>query len=391
MELVMTKKYNDYSQSQRLGLLKGLTDIFQPILRQQVPCRLRNEWKRKLILADFGCSGGKNSMIMIQNIFDMLKNELNPELFILQACLTDLPQNDYNAVFQAYQESSVLPEKDISLSCSVGSFYNQIFPANSVNLACSFTALHWLSQTEQLGRFDNPECCVISCADAEKDKVKIQELLDLSKRDLQSFLLARKKELTKDGLITFSCLGVEELIPTQEMLSNKDEIALRQLQQKSVHSVPWNLDDLPRLLHCYHCFDEMGILLEKTRQHFGISLAPNQTQFLTLIPKTADDVRTAIASHPELNLSFEILFCQVQTAPDPYWSKYVSGEYDLSRFVEEFMGFSRAWSESSVNHLLLGRQDCVEFFFEQFRETLQTNPNKFYMEPSFLYCCLRKL
>jgi hypothetical protein len=121
--LVMSKDYNDFSQPQGLGLLHGVNEIFQPILRSHIPF----EWGNKIVLADFGCSAGRNSIVLVQRIFQMLKETSGKEI-TLQAVLSDLPQNNYNAVFQSYQESQIANEKNIFVSCAVGSFTSRFCP-----------------------------------------------------------------------------------------------------------------------------------------------------------------------------------------------------------------------------------------------------------------------
>src|SRR5438128_2029285 len=98
--LVMSNTYNDFSGLQRYGLLHGINEIFQPLIRSHLHA---SEWGTKLVLADYGCSGGRNSMLMVQRIFQILKEESKKKNITLHSILTDLPRNNYNAVFQAYQ------------------------------------------------------------------------------------------------------------------------------------------------------------------------------------------------------------------------------------------------------------------------------------------------
>jgi gibberellin A4 carboxyl methyltransferase len=229
-ELVMAPTYNDYSQLQNFGLLTGINDYFQQFIKEFAAQELND----KLVLADYGCSGGgKNSMVMIQKIYEFLKDSSQKD-FLLQSFLIGSPDNDYNAVLRAYQESLLAKEKNIFLSCTVGSFYDQILPPNSLDLACSFSALDWLSETEGLGSFSDPNCFYFSLADPAKDHDKIHYLLNIATKDVQNFLLARKKELVSGGLLLFSCLGSESLIPTQEERRRKDAIAHHQFQMRDV-------------------------------------------------------------------------------------------------------------------------------------------------------------
>jgi hypothetical protein len=384
-ELIMAPTYNDYSQLQSFGLLKGINDYFQKFIKEYAG-------KDKVVLADYGCSGGKNSMVMIQKIYEFLKDSTQTD-FLLQAFLTDLPHNDYNAVLSAYQESIIAKEKNIFLSWTVGSFYDQILPPNSVDLACSFSSLHWLSETEGLGSFNDPNCFYFSLADPAKDHDKIHYLLNIATKDVQNFLLARKKELVSGGLLMFGCLGSESLIPTQEERRRKDAIAHHQFQMRDVNSVPWNDNGLPLLNLGLNNTEHIGSLLRQTKEHFGIHYDPtaNETQIMTVVPKNVEIFYEAINSSSELKNSFEILFCEVVNAPDPYWSKYVSGEYDLETFATVVNGFNRAWSETTIRGQLRNNDEAVEWFYEKMKQTILSHPQQFYFESNFLYVCLKKI
>jgi hypothetical protein len=390
--LVMSNTYNDFSGLQRCGLLHGINEIFLPIIRSHLHSV---EWGNKLVLADYGCSGGRNSMIMVQRLFHILNEEAKKknEHVNLHCIMTDLPQNNFNDVFQAYKESEIAREKSIYVSCTGGSFYKQILPPETVHIACSFTSLHWLSKTDGLGAFHNPTCCYVACADPVRDAKKLADIYDIAQKDMQNFLLARKRELVPNGLLMFNCCGGEILFPTREELAQKEAIVLQQLEKKSVTLVPWKNEKVPLHPSKIGNFNNFGIILQKTRHHFKVELHPDspQTQFLTIIPRTANHVREAISSHPELKHSFELLFCEVVNAPEPMWSGYVSGEYDLETFAQYLTAWNRGWSEMIVNEYLGNQPEQVEWFYECMKEMILKNPNGFYVESNFLYCCLRKL
>lgn len=150
--LVMKNDYNNYSESQRVAMLRTLKPFLSKLSVEAGSSHnnntaLNNDQK-KIVLADFGCSAGKNSLLSAEILFQTLKKS-HPEA-IFQAFLSDLPGNDFNKVIQAYQSSSLVDEKDFFFAISPGSFYQQIFPDNSVQIATCFTAVHWLSHLIQL-------------------------------------------------------------------------------------------------------------------------------------------------------------------------------------------------------------------------------------------------
>jgi hypothetical protein len=259
-----------------------------------------------------------------------------------------------------------------------------------VNIACSFTALHWLSQTQDLGTFHDPNCFCITSADPIKDSEKIQYMKNMANVDLQNFLLARKTELMKDGLLMFSAVGSEMLIPSDAVMTDKSATARNQFNAKSVEAVPWNHP----LLCLSHDYKEIGLLLQRTREHFHLSVPRSdsqETRISTLYPRSPEEVRQAIHSHPDLKNTFEILFCEVVNVPDPYWSKYITGEYDSQTYATFRAGFIRAWSETTVRKLLMTQDEApIEWFYNQLKEAIQSDPTRFYLEHNYLYCCLKK-
>jgi hypothetical protein len=97
-------------------------------------------------IADLGSSQGKNSMAPMRAAIEMLRSRSAGAPISITH--TDLPANDFNALFEllANSESSYLRgSSGIYAFAAGGSFYTQLFPARGIDLAWNSIAVHWLS------------------------------------------------------------------------------------------------------------------------------------------------------------------------------------------------------------------------------------------------------
>ena len=98
-----------------------------------------------VVLADYGCSEGHNSLAPVRAAVDALRARHGDGLQVV-VLHTDLPGNDYSSLFGtiahdpgSYRRPGVFP-------MAIGrSFFEQLAPTRSVTLGWSSIALHWLS------------------------------------------------------------------------------------------------------------------------------------------------------------------------------------------------------------------------------------------------------
>jgi hypothetical protein len=385
-QLVMKNDYNDFSQIQRFTMDKGL-EIFLPLVRSafQIPSG------HKVILADFGCAGGKNSLKLVEEIFRLLKESSGSDPLLMHAFLSDLPQNNYNAVFQAYQDSKLINEKDFYLSTSIGSFFEQIFPSNSIHIACSFTSIHWMSPTPLFYEPfpSNPHAAYIALADPVKDREQVKRLADHSKNDFKNFLLTRSQELISGGLLIFCCPGYSDLF-----VSAEDLIAYTQLLQDQYDGKTVSEEELSllrgKLPTVYRIMKESSVILQKTREKFNLSLGPGVMKIVPFFPKNKELVYDCLKNTPELGNAFEVLYCDVHHKEDLFFSNYLHGVDSEEVRIRKTYGFFRAWSETSFRQLLNNHEEAVEWFYQELEKDVRANPVKWGNDSNVLYCCLQK-
>ena len=107
-------------------------------------------------IADLGCSSGPNTLLSATNIIDIVHEECkqnNRKTPQFQVSLVDLVGNDFNTVFgllpNFYAKLKEDKGKDFGpcfVSAVPGSFYDRLFPDESLHLVYSSYSVHWLSQ-----------------------------------------------------------------------------------------------------------------------------------------------------------------------------------------------------------------------------------------------------
>ncbi|KAJ5670119.1 SAM dependent carboxyl methyltransferase domain-containing protein [Penicillium maclennaniae] len=145
--------YNSQSQLQREAMLKVLPMLeksAQQLSHQSYPT------DRPLSIVDYGAAQGSNSIELMQMIIQNLPNEK------LQLLSNDRPNNDFNTLSTTTAEWTNSLINPAYIGLIPRSFYNQLLPANSVDLAFCLTCLQHLNDIpathdENLQRFPDAE------------------------------------------------------------------------------------------------------------------------------------------------------------------------------------------------------------------------------------------
>lgn len=114
---------------------------------------LREMWSKDAIpagcmkIADFGCSSGPNTLSIISYIIgtiqELCKESCSTEF---EVYLNDLPQNDFNNLFNMLPSFHDNLNHKVFVSGLPGSFYGRLLPSNTLHFAYSSFSLHWLSR-----------------------------------------------------------------------------------------------------------------------------------------------------------------------------------------------------------------------------------------------------
>lgn len=101
-----------------------------------------------LVIADYGVSEGRNSMLPMRLALAALRARAGAERAI-SVIHTDLPDNDFTALFRILDsdpDSYTVGDSAVFPAAVGRSFYGQILPAASVTLGWSSWAVQWLSR-----------------------------------------------------------------------------------------------------------------------------------------------------------------------------------------------------------------------------------------------------
>ncbi|CAA0813440.1 S-adenosyl-L-methionine-dependent methyltransferases superfamily protein [Striga hermonthica] len=175
-------------------------------------------------MADLGCASGPNTLFLVSHVMDTiedlsknLEKTDDHELPQLELLLNDLPGNDFNNVFRLASSFSREDRKQRKLKffiCGVpGSFYDSLFPENTLHFAYSSFSVHWLSQVpEGLGTNNKENICV-----SMKSSPQVWEAYASQfQKDFSKFLRMRAEELISGGRMVLAFVGRTSVNPCRE-------------------------------------------------------------------------------------------------------------------------------------------------------------------------------
>ncbi|KAM3345066.1 hypothetical protein P3S68_024775 [Capsicum galapagoense] len=134
-------------------------------------------------ITDLGCSSGPNTFLTVSQLIQTIDKESkkkghnSPEFHIF---LNDLPNNDFNTIFQSL-----------------------LFPSNSLHFVHSSYSLHWLSQVPNGIENNKGNIYLTSTSPPNVFKGYYEQY----ERDFATFLKHRSKELVKGGHMVLTMLG----------------------------------------------------------------------------------------------------------------------------------------------------------------------------------------
>jgi hypothetical protein len=164
-----------------------------PLLEKAVRNVVLGSGDQPVVIADYGSSQGKNSLLPMQAAIKGLRRRLGPDRPI-SVVHVDQPSNDFNtlfAVLDADPERYVLSEPNVFPSAIGRSFYENVLPPSSVHLGWSSYAAVWLSSIPTLIPGHFYPLCSTGMVRAEFDRQGAQ--------DWETFLSLRARELRPGG------------------------------------------------------------------------------------------------------------------------------------------------------------------------------------------------
>jgi hypothetical protein len=147
-------------------------------------------------LAEYGCSGGRNSYAPMHTMISALRHQ-SPGVRA-ECVLEDLPSNTWHQVMDEAPKLTAAFEGGVQVLCAGTSFYNQVCSDNSLDLAYSYVAAHFLSHSLPLTSH------VMMHESAPEERTAWEAR---AARDWESFLLLRARELKRGGKLMISTMS----------------------------------------------------------------------------------------------------------------------------------------------------------------------------------------
>lgn len=136
-------------------------------------------------LADLGCSEGKNSVMLMRRLAELIRQRSQLPLVVTH---NDLPGNNWNALFRNL--TSYGPQ--IWAQANATSFFQPVVPPGTLHIACCYSSVHWLSQVPGV---PDPAGVLFALMEPESRSL----LAAQAARDWEAFLRARAQELVPEG------------------------------------------------------------------------------------------------------------------------------------------------------------------------------------------------
>jgi hypothetical protein len=192
--------YNRSSRVQAAGLLPAVA-----LFEQAAGAATLVSPPQPIVIADYGSSEGRNSLLPMSVAIGALRKRVGPERAI---CVvhTDLPGNDFAALFQtlAAVPDSYLRADSQAFASAVGrSYYEQILPSGSVMLGWSSWAIQWLSKAPA----PIPDQVQVSYS---RDPAARAAFAAQAAEDWRTFLAFRSRELSAGARLVVLTMAIDD-------------------------------------------------------------------------------------------------------------------------------------------------------------------------------------
>lgn len=265
------------------------------------------------MVADYGCSEGRNSMTTVSASLALLAARGATAFGVLH---NDLPTNDWGrlAANLSDQGSYLRRFPQARVLFAPRGFFERVTLPASVTLGTSGSSAHWLSR--QPPDIDMPTSLYRSDAPTT-ERAKI---LGQAARDWQAFLAARAEELQPGGVLLVQMLGSDGSVDPVRvsaagLLKLMNECALQLV----------DAGEVPSEVYARYCFP--------------------------VVPRTVEEA-TAPLTGP-LADRLELLDCRLTPVPSPY-QVALEKTGDAATFAKSYTAFTRAFSESSLRQAVFG-------------------------------------
>ncbi len=298
-------------------------------------------------IADYGAADGGTSIDLHRAAISALRVRVPRRTVCIT--YTDLPRNDYSALFATVHGgrpgvTSYRDEQDdIFVYAAATSFFEPIFPPETIDFGFSATAMHWLSA------LPCPVSNHIHMAGAHGDE--LEALRARARADWQDILLARASELKPGGrLLTLN-------------------LALAEDGRHMGNTGGANM------------FDVMNRLWRTLADDGTINESEYRRTTIPQFYRTPAEFHASLLDPdgPVHRAGLRLVHAETRFTRCPYAARF-GEDRDANRFAETYVPNTRTWSETVfVNALdearpLSQRQAIVDRYFESFVDLVRADP-----------------
>ena len=322
-----------------------------------------NQDDKPFSIVDYGAADGGTSMELMSEVVAAVRARKAKK--DITVTYTDLPHNDFSALFQLLQDRSYDPNsfllnyEKVYVMAVGTSFYEQLVPDNSVDIGFSATAMHWLSGVP----------CQISnhvhAVGAQGEEWRT--FRDYALKDWENILLLRARELAPGGILVMANFCIDE---QGRYLGNTGG---------------QNMFDMFNQL--WMEMKESGIITESESQ------ATNFPQFYKTIEQFCapfEDPNSAVRK-----AGLELVSAYTGVTQCPYRSEF-DRVGDANSFADSYVPTLRSWSETVFQGGLdrsrseHERYKIVEQFYRNYHSRVKTEPKRHAMDYVHTYMAIRK-
>ena len=304
-------------------------------------------------IVDYGAADGGTSMELIAKIVDSISARSSGRQ--ISVTYTDLPHNDFSALFQLMHDPSMgeagylQRHDDVFVTAAGTSFYDQIVPDNSVDIGFSATAMHWLSRLP--GRIDNH----VHAVGAKGEQW--QAFCNHASSDWETILLNRARELKSGGLLVMANFCIDE---NGCYLGNTND---------------------------RNMFDTFNLLWERLAAAGRISDSEYQATAFPQFYRTIDQFRSPLEDSNSVvaDAGLSLLEAYTGITECPYRAEF-DRVGDAAAFADAYVPTLRSWSEIvffgglDTSRPLEERREIVDEFYDNYKALVRENPDEHSMD-----------
>ena len=336
--LGMTNSYNSNSSAQFHAIESSIPFIEKGIdVLDLIPSSF------PIIIADYGCAHGSNSIYAMKLILDYIKQtkQINRSFLIIH---NDLSSNDWSTVF------NLLNDDQTYFGLANGrSFYEQCLPSNSLSIAYSSTSIHWLSRLP---------CNVFNhCMPRFAEQAQLIEFEKQAENDYRLFLENRSRELISGGIIILSILCADDNGRTQ-----------------THHATD----------HLYKCAQLISLTEEELLGY--------------TIPMYHRTYKECLNQDIFKQCSLQLITSAFETVQSKFDQELQQEKINVEQFVDKHIGYQRSWGESILRQTLETNPNrskeeidqLLDQFWSIYKNGLKDNPREYPIGYYQTYLVLKK-